>query len=90
MSQTIPYEFLFGVLIAVGYYFATGWWQSTDRILFWTAIGLTVLFSIGAAVVRTQVVKGGAVESIVLNLAWGVGYGWVLPTAMRAMGLVRG
>lgn len=51
---------------------------------------MTLLFSIGATVVRIQVVKGGAAPSIVLNFAWGVGFGWILPTAMRAMGMVRG
>lgn len=81
--------FLFGSVIAVGFYVATGWWQSADRILFWTAVGLTVLFSVGALVVRTQVIKGGAVESIALNLLWGLGYGWVLPSLMRALGAVR-
>jgi len=62
-------SFLFGVIIAVGYYFATGWWQNTDRILFWTAMGMTLLFSIGAAVVRTQVVKGGAVRHAKVSIA---------------------
>ena len=81
--------FLFGALVTAGFYVATGWWQSADRILFWTALSLTVLFSVGAAVVRTQVVKGGAMESITLNLLWGLGYGWLLPTVMRTMGLVR-
>ncbi len=80
---------LFGIAVSVGYYFATGWWQNTERVLFWTAIGLTVLFSIGALVVRTQVVKGGVAESIGLNLLWGLGYGWILPLVMRAIGLVR-
>ena len=81
--------FLFGIAISVGFYFATGWWQSAERVLFWTAASLTILFSIGAVVVRTQVVKSGAAESVALNLIWGLGYGWVLPSVMRALGLVR-
>ncbi len=80
---------LFGVVVTTGFYLATGWWASADRILFWTAVGLTALFSIGAVIVRTQVVKGGAAESVTLNLLWGLGYGWLLPTIMRTLGLVR-
>ena len=80
---------LFGIAVAVGFYFASGWWQSARSILFWTAVSLMVLFSVGALVVRTQVLKAGAAESIALNLLWGLGYGWVLPTVMKAMGLVR-
>ena len=80
---------LFGIAVAAGFYFATGWWQAAESILLWTAISLTVLFSVGALVVRTQVLKTGAAESIALNLLWGLGYGWVLPTVMKAMGLVR-
>jgi hypothetical protein len=81
--------FLFGIMVTLGFYFATGWWQSAERVLFRTAIGLTVLLSVGAAIVRTQVVRGGVAESIALNLLWGLGYGWILPTIMRVMGLVR-
>ncbi len=81
--------FLFGLVTAAAFYFASGWWTSARSILFYIALSLTLFFSIGAAIVRTKVVHSGAIECIVLNIVWGMGYGWLLPLVMTAMNLVR-
>ena len=81
--------FLFGGLVLGGFYGISGLWLSADRILFWTALTLTVLLSIAAAVVRTTIVRSGAIECVTLNLLWGMGYGWALPAVMKYIGMVR-
>jgi hypothetical protein len=81
--------FLFGIATAIAFYVATGWWTSARSILFYIALGLTVLLSIAAAIVRTRVIHSGAIECVALNLAWGLGYGWLLPLVMTWMNLVR-
>ena len=74
---------LVGIAAGVGFLIARGLWPDSAQTVF-LVLGLILIafFSIGAAVVRTQVVKGGAVESIALNVVWGVGYGIVLPFAL--------
>jgi hypothetical protein len=55
------------------------WPDVAQPLIFWAGVGLTVLFSIGAAVVRSSEGAGGIPECIALNVLWGLGYGWLLP-----------
>ena len=43
------------------------------------AIGLTIFFSVAAAIVRPAAKMGAVPECIVLHVLFGAGYGWLLP-----------
>jgi hypothetical protein len=79
---------LFGALVAVAFALAARAWPNlAGPLFFWLGLGLAIFFSIGAAIVRPHENMGGVPEVIVMNVVWGLGYGWLLPVALGAMGV---
>jgi hypothetical protein len=69
-----------GLLISTFYRGVVEPWSDNAPALFAAlGTGLAVVLSIAAAIVRPLLTMGGVLESVALNLLWGVAYGWVLP-----------
>lgn len=76
--------FLFGIVVAVAFGFADGRWPDmAQQVFLGMGIGLTLFFSVGAAVVRPRENMGGVAEVIVMNMLWGLGYGGLLPLIIQ-------
>lgn len=69
-------------LVAIQVYLWMGqrWPDTVASVYFWTAIALTAVLTI-AAIGMYWVVKDVRVVTVwvVLNLLWGLGYGWFIP-----------
>lgn len=75
---------LFGVVITVAYDFTASRWPSVAQpLFFWGSLLLALFLSISAAIIRPREGMGGISEVIALNFLWGIGYGIVLPYAIR-------
>ncbi|NMB87276.1 MAG: hypothetical protein GYA17_02885 [Chloroflexi bacterium] len=72
---------IFGWMAILAYHWiATRWPAGPAQAYLYIALGLTAVFTV-MALVMLPVVKNGWVVTtwIVLNLIWGLGYGWFLP-----------
>jgi hypothetical protein len=72
---------IFGVIAVAVYLWMAGRWpDSAVSIYRWTAFGFTLALTI-AALAMSAVVKNWTAPSLwtVMNILWGVGYGWVIP-----------
>ena len=56
--------------------------DTAAQIYAWVGIGLAVLLSIVGVVVATILKRGPTIAWTLLNLLWGVGYGWWMPTLL--------
>lgn len=83
----VAFSVLFGLISAALYTWMAGRWPKTAfNVYLGLAIGLTVLFNVAAAVVRTTEKLGGIPECIALNTLFGIGYGWLLPLLFGRLG----
>jgi predicted membrane channel-forming protein YqfA (hemolysin III family) len=59
--------------------------DKAPQVYLWVGVGLAILLSIAGFIVPTALKKQGPVIAwTVMNLLWGVGYGWVLPWLRRS------
>ncbi len=74
------FSVIFGLITTVLYTWMVGRWPGTAfNVYLGLAIGLTIFFSIAAALVRPAAKMSGVPECIVLHIVFGAGYGWLLP-----------
>jgi FtsH-binding integral membrane protein len=59
--------------------------DTAPQIYLWVGVGLAILLTIAGFIVPTALKKQGPVIAwTMMNLLWGVGYGWVLPWLRRS------
>ena len=59
--------------------------DAAPQIYLWVGVGVAVLLSVAGFIVPRALKKQGPVIAwTVMNLLWGVGYGWVLPLLLRS------
>ena len=56
--------------------------DTAAQIYAWVGIGLAVLLSVVGVVVATILKRGPTIAWTLLNLLWGVGHGWWMPTLL--------
>lgn len=79
--------FAFGVAASLVYLWAQSRWpELAPNVFLGLGLGLAVLLSVAAAIVRPAAGLRGVPEVIALNLLWGTGYGWAMPLAVRLIG----
>lgn len=80
---------MFGLAAALVYVWLASRWPAAATNLFLAlGLGLAVILSVAAAVVRPRAGLGGVGEVVALNMIWGLGYGWVMPLVLRFQGVV--
>jgi hypothetical protein len=58
--------------------------DTAAQIYLWVGIGAAILLTVAGFIVPSALKKQGPVIAwAVMNFAWGVGYGWVLPLVLR-------
>lgn len=76
----VAFSVIFGLIATALYTWMIGRWPATAfNVYLGLAIGLTIFFSVAAAIVRPAAKMGGVTECIALHILFGAGYGWLLP-----------
>lgn len=76
----VAFSIIFGLIAAALYTWMIGRWPATAfNVYLGLAIGLTIFFSVAAAIVRPAAKMSGVPECIALHILFGAGYGWLLP-----------
>jgi hypothetical protein len=59
--------------------------DTAAQIYLWVGVGVAVLLTVAGFIVPAAIKRQGPVVAwAVMNLLWGVGYGWVLPLVLRS------
>jgi hypothetical protein len=75
---------IIGFLAVWVYMWMAGHWPGRAAILFrWVALGIAVVLNILVLMMYRRFSKTVVIVLIVLNVVWGVGYGWLLPVVLR-------
>ena len=75
---------LFGCVAVWVYVWMVGRWPETaPTIYLWLALGIAMCLNIMALSVRRQYSRTVVMIWIILNVVWGAGYGWLVPSMLR-------
>ena len=75
---------IIGFLAVCVYVWMAGHWPARAAILFrWFALGIAVVLNILVLMMYRRFSRAVVIVLIVLNVVWGVGYGWLMPMVIR-------
>ena len=75
---------IIGCLAVCVYVWMAGQWPDRAAILFrWAALGIAVVLNILVLMMHRKFSRIVVTVWFVLNVVWGVGYGWLLPMVIR-------
>ena len=73
-----------GFLAVCVYVWMAGHWPGQAVILFrWVALGIAVVLNILVLMMHRKFCRSVVIVLMVLNVVWGVGYGFLLPVVLR-------